>query len=124
MSPGKSQQQQQPPQESTPAQPVESGTPVSSDVKLDDMGIAEMMRVMDVATTLRQEQELVEREFNVDETKQMLREKLKRTSEMTGETLTPEQIEAAVNWYYDNLHEYQEPKKSFQWYLALSLIHI
>ena len=118
MSPGKSQQQQQSPQESTPAQPVESGTPAPTDVKLEEMGIAEMMRVMDVATTLRQEQELVKREFDVDQTKQMLREKLKRTADMTGESLTSEQIEAAVNWYYDNLHEYQEPEKSLQWYLA------
>ena len=82
------------------------------------MGLAEMMRVMDVATTLRQEQELVEREFNVDQTKQMLRDKLKRTAELTGEELTDEQVEAAVNWYYDNLHEYEEPKRSFKWFLA------
>ena len=84
----------------------------------DEMDLEEVMRVMDVASTLRREQELVEREFNMDKTKQLLREKLLRTAELTGETLTPEQVEAAVNWYYDNLHEYKEPEKSLQWYLA------
>jgi len=119
MSPGKS-QQQQPPQKPTPSQSVKSDAapPAPTDVKLEEMGIAEMMRVMDVATTLRQEQELVKREFDVDQTKQMLRDKLKRTADMTGESLTSEQIEAAVNWYYDNLHEYKEPEKSFKWFLA------
>ena len=83
-----------------------------------EMGLEEVMRVMDVASTLRREQELVEREFNLDKTKEMLRDKLRRTAETTGEELTPEQIEAAVNWYYDNLHEYKEPEKSFQWFMA------
>ena len=32
--------------------------------------------------------------------------------------MTQEQIDAAVNWYYDNLHEYKEPERSFTWYLA------
>lgn len=121
MAPGKSQQQQQSqpsPQESVPNQPVESSAPPMTDVKLEEMGLAEMMRVMDVATTLRQEQELVEREFNLEQTKEMLRDKLKRTAKMTGESLTDEQLEAAVSWYYDNMHEYQEPEKGFKWYLA------
>ena len=90
----------------------------SAKVLPDEMDLEEVMRVMDVASTLRREQELVEREFNLDKTKQMLREKLIRTAELTGESLTPEQVEAAVNWYYDNLHEYEEPEKSLHWYLA------
>ena len=70
--------------------------PTTENVFPDDMGLEEIMRVMDVASTLRREQELVEREFNLDKTKKMLREKLIKTAEMTGETLTPEQVEAAV----------------------------
>ncbi len=84
----------------------------------EEMGLEEVIRVMDVASALRREQELVDREFNLDKTKELLREKLRKTAALTGETLTPEQIEAAVDWYYENLHEYEEPKKSLQWFLA------
>ena len=107
-----------------PAPQTQQSAPVPNSPEVEEMGLAEMMRVMDVATTLRQEQELVEREFNVDQTKQMLRDKLKRTAELTGEELTDEQVEAAVNWYYDNLHEYEEPKRSFKWFLAVSYTHL
>ena len=95
-------------------QSVAQATPVLP----EDMDLEEVMRVMDVASTLRREQQIVEREFNLEKTKELLREKLRNTAELTGETLTPEQIEAAVNWYYDNLHEYEEPEKSFTWFLA------
>ena len=83
-----------------------------------DMSIEEVMRVMDVASTMRREQEVVEREFNLETSKQLLRDKLKSTAQLTGEPLTHEQIEAAVNWYYDRQHEYKEPAKNLTWYLA------
>ncbi|MEM9410327.1 MAG: DUF6384 family protein [Planctomycetota bacterium] len=84
----------------------------------EEMGIEEMLRIMDVATALRREQELVEREFNIDQIRNSLKKKLTDTAALTGEELSEEQIEAAVNWYYDNLHEYQEPPKSLMWYVA------
>ena len=103
---------------SAQSQPAPENSPAASRVLPEEMGLEEVMRVMDVASTLRKEQEIVEREFNLEKTKQMLRDKLIRTAELTGEELTPEQVEAAVNWYYDNLHEYEEPEKSLNWYLA------
>ena len=103
---------------SSSATQVGAKPPKESPIFSEEMGLEEMMRVMDVATALRREQELVEREFNLDQIKQALKEKLSKTAELTSEELTDEQIEAAVSWYYDNLHEFKEPPRSFSWYLA------
>ena len=42
-----------------PAPQTQQSAPVPNSPEVEEMGLAEMMRVMDVATTLRQEQEPV-----------------------------------------------------------------
>lgn len=85
-----------------------------------NLNLAEVMRIMDVASALRREGELVEQQFNLDATKQLLRERLQKTAELTGETLTPEQLEAAINWYFENLHDFREPEPG----IATTLAHL
>jgi len=85
-----------------------------------DLSIAEMLRIMDVARTLRREREVVDWQLNLDQTKQELRQRLMGMAGATGEPVTPEEVEVAIQLYYDNLHAYQEPPRGF----ALMLAHV
>lgn len=78
----------------------------------------EMLRVMDVATELRKQRETVEKEFAVDETKQMLRERLLAATSITGERVSEVEVDTAITQYFDTLYTYREPPASFNKTLA------
>ena len=78
----------------------------------------EMLRVMDVATELRKQRETVEKEFAVDETKQMLRERLLAATSVTGERVSEVEVDTAISQYFDTLYTYREPPASFNKTLA------
>lgn len=82
------------------------------------MSVDEMLRVMDVATELRRQRETVEKEFAVDETKRLLRERLLAVTSITGEVITDEEIDAAINQYFSTLYKFKEPPPSFEKTLA------
>lgn len=82
--------------------------------------LEETLRIMDVATTLRKEQSLVEQQLNIEETKAMLRERLMAAAKVTGERLTEEQVDIAIAHYYDKLHVFEKPK----WSLSLAMAHL
>jgi len=84
------------------------------------LSIDQTLRIMDVATTLRKEQALAEQQLNIEETKAMLRERLLAAANVTGEALTQEQVDIAIEHYYDNLHVFEEPK----WSLELVAAHL
>jgi hypothetical protein len=73
---------------------------------------------MDVASTLRKEQALVEQQLNLDQIKAKLREKLLDAARVSGDPVTEEQIDAAVRQYYEQLHEFEEPP--FGWQTAVA----
>ena len=73
---------------------------------------------MDVARTLRRERDVVDRELHLDQTKQELRQRLMGMAGVTGEPVTPEEVEVAIQLYYDNLHAYQEPPRGFALMIA------
>ena len=75
---------------------------------------------MDVATEMRNQRETVEKEFAVDETKRLLREKLLQTTAITGERVTEAEVDAAIEAYFSTLYTYREPKGS----LPLMLAHL
>jgi len=77
-----------------------------------------MMQIMDVASSLRKEEEVARQQFDFQQTRDNLKQKLLRTAALTGEKLTSEQVEAAINWYYEKLHQFQEPPISLSLYLA------
>ncbi len=102
---------------------IESSLPESQPITADavpplGMDLEEMLRILDVASELGREQEVVEREFNREQIKQRLRERLMETAQLTGEPLTELQADAAVDWYYDHLHQYQDPRPGFSLWLA------
>ena len=86
----------------------------------NDLDLQEMVQMMDVASTLRREHELVERQFDLDRTKKALRERLLAASEAAGESLTAEEIDAAINRYFEHLHAFRPPPLS----LSLALAHL
>ena len=78
----------------------------------------EMLRVMDVATELRKQRETLEKEFAIDETRQMLRERLLAATNITGERVSETEVDTAITQYFDTLYTYREPPASFNKTLA------
>jgi hypothetical protein len=91
----------------------------SSDVApTDELSLPEMLRIMDVATALRQDRELVEKQLNVDELKARLRERLLASSTVTGEPVTPEEVDRAIDRYFASQNTFREPPRSIETALA------
>ncbi len=86
--------------------------------ELKQLSLEELLRIMDVATTLRKEQDVVEEQLNMDQIKVRLRQRLLDAAEITGERVTAEQIDKAIENYYDKLHTFEEPKWSFSVLMA------
>ncbi len=84
----------------------------------EDLTLHEMLRIMDVARSLREEQETVEREFSREETIALIRERLLASSEITGDTVSPEEVDAAIELYFGNLHRFPDPPGGLQYALA------
>ncbi|QDT53622.1 hypothetical protein Pan44_16450 [Caulifigura coniformis] len=77
-----------------------------------------MLRIMDVARTLRQEREIAREQFNREEARALLRERLKASTEITGSHVTEEEIDAAIESYFNNLHTFHDPPWGVQVFLA------
>ena len=88
------------------------------DSKPTDLPLAEMLRIMDVARTLRQEREIAQEQFNRDEARDLLRQRLKASTEVTGSQVTDAEIEAAIESYFNNLHTYHDPPWGVEVFLA------
>lgn len=86
--------------------------------KAESLSLAEMMRIMDVATEMRTQRETVEKQFAIDETKRILKEKLLKTTSITGERVTEAEVDAAIESYFRTLYTFEEPKGSFAVSLA------
>lgn len=84
------------------------------------LGLPELLRIMDVATALRQDRELVQQQLNHDDLKQRLRERLLAGSGVTGEAVTPAEVDAAIERYFQNRNTFAEPPRTF----ALTLAHL
>ncbi len=84
------------------------------------ISLDEMLRVMDVATELRKQRETVEKEFAVDETRQMLRERLLAATSITGERVSEVEVDTAISQYFDTLYTFREPPRS----LNVTLAHL
>jgi len=88
------------------------------DTSPTNLPLAEMLRIMDVARTLRQEREVAREQFNREEARTLLRERLKASTEITGSQVTEEEIDAAIESYFNNLHTFHNPPWGVQVFLA------
>ena len=82
------------------------------------LSIHEMLRIMDVATTLRRERERASQQLDHNATVAQLRERLLATAEATGEQVTPAEVEVAIERYFETQHEYRDPPRSLRVWLA------
>jgi hypothetical protein len=71
--------------------------------KPEQLSLPELIRIMDVATALRK--------------------RLLEAAKVSGEAVTAEQIDAAIEDYYDKLHKFEEPEWSLQVLLAKLYVH-
>ncbi len=85
---------------------------------MTDLSLNDMLQIMDVARELRSDRELVSRELSHEETVARLRERLLAATQHTGEQLTPAEVDAAIELYFDNLYTYREPPFSLSVVLA------
>ncbi len=69
-----------------------------------------MLRIMDVASALRRERETAEAVLDVASAKTKLRERLLATAAAAGEPVTAAEVDAAIEQYFRQQHEYQDPK--------------
>lgn len=106
------------PSQTAQQQEPEQNQPRRASADETELSIAEMVRVMDVASALQRERSVAERELNREETKKLLREKLMETARLTGDPVTEDEIDAAIEHYFDNLHEFEPPKTSGESLLA------
>jgi hypothetical protein len=103
--------------------PVEVGRSEQRVAKPEQLSLPELIRIMDVATELRQEQEVVEEQLNLDQIKVRLRERLMEAAKVAGEPITAEQVDAAIEDYYDKLYSFEEPRWSLRVLLAKLYVH-
>ncbi|MDZ4656538.1 MAG: DUF6384 family protein [Bythopirellula sp.] len=100
--------------------PAAESTEVPRVARPEQLSLPELIRIMDVATELRKGQEVVEEQLNLDQIKVRLRERLLEAAQVAGESVTAEQIDAAIDDYYDKLHSFEEPK----WSVHVLLAHL
>lgn len=83
-----------------------------------ELTMSETLRILDVAVELRRQQDTALAQLNREAVRRRLREKLVATAELTGEEVTEQEIEAAIDHYFDNEHTFAEPPMSFELWLA------
>lgn len=91
---------------------------LSSVARDEQMTIAEMTRLMDVAAAIRKERLTAEQQLNIGETKQLLRERLLESARITGDPVTEQEIDAAIDAYYERRHEFTPPEPGMETFLA------
>lgn len=92
------------------------------DDRSDGMSLPEMLRIMDVATELRKDRELVDQQLGLEEVKAKLRDRLIEAAKVTGETVTVEEVDAAIDRYYQQLYTFHEPSPGVQ--VALAHVYV
>lgn len=73
---------------------------------------------MDVAREMRENREMAEQVLARDEVRATLRQKLKRSAEISGDRVTDAEIDAAIDAYFADRHRFVEPKFSFNLLIA------
>lgn len=84
----------------------------------DSLSVPEMLRIMDVASALRRDRELVEEQLNAETLRQRLRARLLEAAKVAGDEVTPEEVDAAIEHYYAGQHTFKEPPPSLSRFLA------
>ncbi len=79
-----------------------------------DLSLNEMLQIMDVARAIREEQLTVDQQFQVEETRSKIRERLIASAKIAGDNVTDAEVDTAIQLYFDNLHVYRDPPWGFR----------
>ena len=83
-----------------------------------NLTLEETLRVMDVAREMRDQREKGQEMFRRDDIRVALREKLLRSARLSGDTVTEQEIDAAISQYMETLYTYQDPPSGMKNFLA------
>ena len=86
--------------------------------------VEELVRVLDVAGEVRRRQEVLDRLWDRDSARTELRETLMETARLSGETLSEEEVDTAVDWYFDRLHRFTPPPEGLKTTLLRAYAHV
>lgn len=92
------------------------------ELPLENLTLEETLRVMDVARDLRDQRQTAEEMFRRDDLRAGLRTRLLEQAKLTGDTVTAEEIDAAIAQYLETLHTYQDPPGGMKHLLALAWV--
>ena len=73
---------------------------------------------MDVAREMRDQRETAEEMFRRDDLRIQLRDKLVRTARLSGDNVTEEEIELAIEQFFESVHSYHDPQPGMKSFLA------
>jgi len=76
------------------------------------------MHMMDVASELRKQREIAGEQFEVEQTREDLRKRLRATADVTGENLSDGEIDAAIDSFFSGLYRFKKPEKDLNYRLA------
>ncbi len=93
-------------------------TPAAPPVPTENLSLHEMLQIMDVARAIRDEQLTVEQQFQIEETRAKIRERLIASAQVAGDNVTAAEVDVAIQLYFDNLNVYRDPPWGFQRLLA------
>lgn len=110
------------PQEENNSGPAEqqsrSALTSRSDKPKQNLTIAETLRVLDVARQVRQERETAEQALQRGDLRREIKRKLAESAKITGDDITEEEIDAAIDQYFENLHAFKHPPWGIRTFLA------
>ncbi|MGB0761154.1 MAG: DUF6384 family protein [Rubripirellula sp.] len=105
-------------QAQAPNRSTGSARRTSSLLPEESLSLQETLRVMDVAREMRDQRETAEEMFRRDDLRTQLRDKLVRTARMSGDNVTEEEIELAIEQFFESVHSYQDPQPGMKSLLA------
>ncbi len=100
------------------SQAIQSKPAVDDRLTGENLTIDQTLRVMDIAREIRDKRETAEEMFRRDDLRRRLREKLLRTAELSGDTVSETEIDVAIDHYLSKLHTYEDPPGGMQRFLA------
>ena len=89
-------------------------TPALPNTSSENLSLHEMLQIMDVARAIRDEQLTVEQQFQIEETRARIRERLIASAQVAGDNVTAVEVDVAIQLYFDNLNVYRDPPWGFQ----------
>jgi hypothetical protein len=84
----------------------------------ENLSLHEMLQIMDVARAIREEQLTVEQQFQIEETRARIRDRLIASAKVAGDNVTDAEVDTAIQLYFDNLHLYRDPPWGFKRLIA------